>query len=126
MIPCIGATVGGITYYPLYNNQAMFRMQDSYPGDVLDQLKENSKASFQLAFDIFRLLCEEGEAVRKFYGYEPGQLPDWETAEQTYSPSDTMTMKTAIYAAVTLGCTREFDAEEEVDLILLELKKTNE
>lgn len=126
MIPCIGATVGGITYYPLYNNQAMFRMQDSYPEDVLDQLKENSKAGFQLAFDIFRLLCEEGEAVRKFYGYEPGQLPDWETAKRTYSPSDTMTMKTAIYAAVTLGCTREFDAEEEVDLILLELKKTNE
>lgn len=125
MIPCIGAMVGGVTYYPLYNNQAMFRMQDSYPEDALDQIQENSKAGFKMAFDIFRLLCEEGEAVRKFYGYEPGELPDWETAKQTYLPSDIVTMKNAVYAAITLGCTREANVDEEVDLILLELKKKN-
>lgn len=125
MIPCIGATVGGVTYYPLYNNQAMFRMQDGYPEDVLNQIQENSKAGFQLAFDVFRLLCEEGEAVRRLYGYEPGALPDWETAEQTYLPADVFTLKNAIFSAVTLGCTREVDVNEEVDLILLELKKKN-
>lgn len=126
MIPCIGAAVGGRTYYPLYNNQAMFRLQEDYPEDILEQIQGTSKAAFQAAFEVFRLLCQEGEAVRRAYGYEPGELPDWEEAQRDYLPIDILTMKNAIFAAVTLGYTREANVEEETDLYLLELKKKNE
>lgn len=125
MIPCIGATICGVTYYPLYNNQAMFRMQDTFQDNVLEQMQENSKAGFRLAFDVFALLCEEGEAVRRHYGYEPGALPDWDEMQQTCLPADVILLKNAVYAAITLGCTREVDVAGEVDLTLLELKKKN-
>lgn len=126
MIPCVGVTIGGVTYYPLYNIQAMFRMQDDLPEDFLEKITDNTKASFELAFRIFSILCEEGEAVRVHYGYERSPLPDWEEAQWSYLPADITAMKNAVFAAVMLGLKKEVDLDEEVDLILLELKKKNE
>lgn len=126
MIPCIGVKLCEETYYPLYNINAMFRMQDEFPQDVLDKIQENTEASYELAFRFFRMLCEEGEAIRKKFGYEAGKLPDLNEAKYSYLPADITTLKNAIYSAVTLGCTREVETNEEIDLILLEQKKKTE
>lgn len=126
MVPCIGVAIRGQKFYPLLNNEAMFRMQDEFPPDVLDQIsKDDTKAGFKLAFDVFRMLCEEGEAVRRFYGYEPGPLPEWEEASLTYLPNDVVAVRTAVYQAITVGYGGELaeEAKEEVDIWLLELEK---
>ena len=126
MIPCTGVAIRGQTFYPLLNNKAMFRMQDEFPPTVLDQItNDDTKAGFKLAFDVFRMLCEEGEAVRRYYGYEPGPLPEWEEAEITYLPNDVVAVKAAIYQAVTIGYGGELedDTPKEVDIWLLELEK---
>ncbi|MCD8200367.1 MAG: hypothetical protein LUD25_05410 [Coriobacteriaceae bacterium] len=114
--------IGGNKYYPLYNNKAMFRLQ-AMPEDTLNAINENTEASFKLAFDVFLMLCEEGEAARKHYGYEAGTLPKWEDAEYDFGAGDISEMKSAIYAAITIGCGREIPEDADVDLTLLEAQK---
>lgn len=126
MIPCVGVVISGKKYYPLMNNGAMFRLQESFPPDVLDKISEDdTKAGFKLAFDVFSVLCEEGAAARRYYGYDPGPVPVWEDADVTWLPRDIKSMKAAIYMAVTLGYTSERPATEDddIDLELLELEK---
>ncbi|MCD8322385.1 MAG: hypothetical protein LUC89_05815 [Oscillospiraceae bacterium] len=127
MIPCIGAEIGGVMYYPLFNNNAMFRLQEEpFPDDVMEKLNENTKAGFKLAFDVFRVLCEEGNAIRARYGYEKGPLPDWEAFQQEFVPADLVKMKNALFAAISMGYTREIPSLEDVDLTLLEIPKKTE
>lgn len=127
MTPCYSVTIAGCTYYPVYNNNAMFRIQDSFPPDYLDQINDNtSKASLELAFDVFRILCEEGEAVRVHYGYAPGSLPEREDMRLAWLPADAQRMRTAIFAALTIGYGQDFPDNEDVDLTLLDLQKKTE
>lgn len=125
MIPCIGAKIQGKTYYPLFNTRAMFRLQDEFPDDILDKINsDESKAGFKLAFDVFSVLCEEGAAVRRYYGYEVGAIPDWEEAELTFLPADNIVLKNAIFCAIASGYGQELkDMEKEVDIWLVELEK---
>lgn len=125
MIPCVGVAIQGVKYFPVLNNEAMFRLQDEFPPDALEQISnEDTRASFKLAFGVFKMLCEEGAAVRRHYGYDPGPIPDWESAKVEFLPMDIVAMRTAIYQAITLGYGRQLDeAPAEVDVWLMELEK---
>lgn len=126
MIPCIGVTIRDNTYYPLFNNRAYFRLQDDFPEDVIDTISDDtSRTGFKLALEVFSMLCEEGNAVRKRYGYEPGAVLNMEDAEYDLMPMDIVKLKNAIYATIAAGYGQELskDETEETDVWLVELEK---
>lgn len=130
MISCVCVTIHKRKYYPLYNISAYFRMDDiQTDGNIMENLSEDTKAGFELAFRVFRILCEEGEAARQHYGYKAGELPDWEDAQFEYSPVDVRRMKDAIFLAVSVGLEQEVPDEQEdkdIDIGLMGIqKKTN-
>ncbi len=122
MIPCIACTIGGVQYYPLYNNNAMFRLQDLFPDGWVDKINGASRGSVELSLDVFSILCDEGRAVRKRYGYADMPI-DLDDLKFACLPADIITIKNAIFAAVTIGTTREVPDLEDTDLTLLELQK---
>lgn len=124
MTPCIGVTVCGKKYYPLLNIEAKFRLQEEFPPDFMDVIaNEDTKASFELAVRVFHVLCENGNAVRKHYGYEEGNLPDFEELSLLCEAADIVKLKTYVMMAINKGVGVEIESDEDVDLTLLEYQK---
>lgn len=127
MIPCYSATVCGVRYYPLFNITAMLRINERFGDDAIKAIDGDGEDAYCNILSMFSILSEEGEAVRKAYGYENGDVmpDDWNAAKAEMSPADIVTMKTAIYAAITLGCDRQVmelgeDGDRDLELEQLE------
>ena len=109
----------------------MFQMQDKFGGtsQLLEDMKADTREGFSIACGAAALLAEQGELVRRHFGYDPEPILDAETIAATAAPSDIVALKLAIPAAISLGYGREIEPEnDEVDLGLAELneQKKNE
>lgn len=124
MTPCIGVTLCGEKYFPLFNIEAKFRLQEEFPPDFLETIaNEDTRASFELAARVFSVLCEQGNAARKHYGYEEGKLPDFAELSMLCESVEINRLKMYVLTAINKGSGVEIESDEDVDLTLLEYQK---
>lgn len=119
----------GQPYHLAFNGMAMCEFNDRYGGvdKALDEAQGNTKKAFETLCEAFAIVAEQGELLRRSFGYSHTEIPDAETVRVIIDPMDALKVRDAILKAVMLGFNREIDSEEDTDLVLLELaqKKTN-
>ena len=127
----VKVSVGRQEYYLAFNGEAMFAIRDKY-GDaetLMEKMKPDTRESFEIVCDVIALLSEQGELVRRYYGYERADIIKAEEIRQLAQPADIIGLKMAIPRAIALGYGRDIEPEkdDEIDLGLVELnqKKTH-
>ena len=123
--------LAGRVRYLAFTGEAMFQMRDKFGGtsQLLDNMKADTREGFSIACEAAALLAEQGELVRRNFGYDPEPILDASTIAATAAPNEIVALKLAIPAAISLGYGREVEPEnDEVDLGLAELntQKKNE
>ena len=116
--------LAGRVRYLAFTGEAMFQMRDKFGGTskLLDNMKADTREGFSIACEAAALLAEQGELVRRNFGYDPEPILDASTIAATAAPSEIVALKLAIPAAISLGYGREVEPEnDEVDLGLAEL-----
>ena len=117
------------TYYLVFNGAAMFEFDDHFggAGNLLDAVKTVKKDTIERLCEATAILAEQGELVRRTLGYDKGPIPTLEQIKTVATPLDVIGMRTAVINAVMAGYGREIEADEDTDLVLLELsqKKTS-
>lgn len=122
--------LAGRTRYLAFTGEAMFQMRDKFGGTtkLLEDMKADTREGFSIACGAAAILAEQGELVRRHFGYDPEPILDAETIAATAAPSEIVALKLSIPAAISLGYGREVEPEnDEIDLGLAELngqKKT--
>lgn len=125
MKKCITVEVAGKTCHLIYNNQAMFDLQELFPDkkDFQEAIAGDTKEHYEATIKVFLLMAEQGELVRGYYGYPAEKVPSEEHLTKTADQGDWIKMKNAIYSAVVLGIQHHVDPIEEIDVDLLEFQK---
>lgn len=116
----------GQTYHLCMNGAALFDIYDKYgsKGFVTDAIKGTGKKSFLATCWMLAKLCEQGELVRRYQGYDHGRIPTERDFLLMLAPMDVPKAKRAIEEAVRLGFRAEEPEEKKaVDLGLQELQK---
>lgn len=113
-----------------FNGAAMFEIEERFGGatKLLDELSDG-REGFDKLCQATAILAEQGELVRRHFGYEPGPMLTEETVRALATPKDIVLLRQAVINAVMQGYGREVtDDQEEVDLGLAELeqKKQND
>ena len=122
--------LAGRTRYLAFTGEAMFQIRDKFGGTtkLLEDMKADTREGFSIACEAAAILAEQGELVRRQFGYDSEPILDAATISATAAPSEIVALKLSIPAAISLGYGREIEPEnDEVDLGLVELngqKKT--
>lgn len=124
MKQCITVEVAGKTCHLIYNNQAMFDLQELFPDrkDFQEAIAGDTREHYEATIKVFLLMAEQGELVRGYYGYPAEKVPSEEHLRKTADQGDWIKMKNAIYSAVVLGIQHHVDPIEEIDVDLLEFQ----
>ncbi len=118
--------LAGRTRYLAFTGEAMFQLRDKFGGtsQLLEDMKADTREGFSIACEAAAILAEQGEFVRRQFGYDPEPIIDAAAIAATSAPSEIVTLKLAIPAAISLGYGREVEPEnDEVDLGLAELNE---
>lgn len=116
----------GQTYHLLLNAAALFDLYERFGdnGDLLDQMVGANRAAFDNTCYILVKLVQQGEAYRRFMQQEPAPMLTLAQVQRSFSPRDILRAQDAIRRAFSAGFARDTeDAEQDVDLGLLELQK---
>ena len=118
-------TVEHSTYYLALNGAAMFEIRDRYGSTtlLLEALEQDTGEGFQVACEAAAILAEQGELVRRQFGYTAGEIPDAQTFALLVEPYRLGALKNAVIRAITIGYGREITApgDDEYDEGLAEL-----
>lgn len=122
-------TVAGVTYYLVFDGEAMFMLRDIYGGTqlALEAIEPDTREGFAATCTIAALLAERGELLRRRLGYDSGAIPEKDDFLLAVSPFEIVELKRAIMTAIELGYGREVTTPgDEIDEGLAELnqKKT--
>lgn len=125
MQKCIKYTFCARELWLMYNAAAMFEVVEMTGGaDKLEGiiLAKTPEAVDKL-FDIFLCLAKNGNAARKYIGYDCDELPDKDAVAALTTVDDIARMRDAVMNAIIAGVGRETQNSEdaEVDLGLEEL-----
>lgn len=124
-------TLQGKTYYLCLNAAALFAIYDRFPEakSVLEPMGAQGKAGLDATCAILAILSTHGELVRRFEGYDKGEMPNEGYFREMLSPMALVEARAAIRRAAALGFGREVEDEENrhedgaVDLGLEELNE---
>lgn len=122
-------TLQGKTYYLCLNAAALFAIYDRFPEaeSAAEPLSAPGKRGFEAVCAYLAILGTQGELVRRFEGYDKGEMPTEGYFRTMLSPLDDVAARAAIRRAIDLGFGREIEDEETqhedgaVDLGLQEL-----
>ena len=109
----------------MYNGAAMFDLYDLYPNleELFNSVMQNTRESTDKLLDVFLILAENGEAARKYIGYDIDKLPDKAELYALSAADDIGRMRVAVADAISAGLGRDVTHEdEEIDLGLQELE----
>ena len=118
--------------------EAGCRFVSSYPGTPSTEISEYASEyeeiyaewapNEKVACEAAAILAEQGELVRRQFGYTAGEIPDAQTFALLVEPYRLGALKNAVIRAITIGYGREITApgDDEYDEGLAELhqKKT--
>lgn len=115
----------GEEYHLAFNGAAMFEIDEKYGGaaKLLDALDQPGQVGFKSLCAAVTLLAEQGELVRRHFGYDAGGMLSEEMISTLATPNDVIAMKQAVIKAITLGYGRDIESDDEVDLGLIELNQ---
>jgi len=118
-------TLNGKNYYLVFNGVAKFAI-DELCGEQLiwDLILPGTSEAHSYLCKAVSILAEQGELVRRYYGYDHGEMLAAEEALLFIKPDDISSLKLALNKAIARGYGREIeDDEKEVDLVLQEIQK---
>lgn len=126
-------TLQGKTYHLCLNAAALFAIYDRFPEaeSAAEPLSAPGKRGFEAVCAYLAILATHGELVRRFEGYDKGEMPTEGYFREMLSPMDDVAARAAIRRAIALGFGREVADEETqhedgaVDLGLQELNAKN-
>ncbi len=122
---CIKYTFCSRELWLMYNAAAMFKIMDIVGGadKLSDVLLSQAPEAVDKLFDVFLTLAENGNAARKYIGYDCCELPAKDAVAALTTVDDLHRMRDGVINAISAGVGREITAEEdvEVDLGLEEL-----
>lgn len=110
-------------YHYLFNATAYFETQEKYPDGTSEALWTNNKDTVKNLCWFLQLLSEQGELMRRAMGYDKEETFKADEAIPLFMPRDVLIARSIIEAAITNGMKNTEDEEEEVDVVLVELKK---
>lgn len=120
-------TIDGREYPLCLNAAALFDLYARFgdKGSLLDHIEGSDRKAFYNTCGMLAKLAEQGELVRRYQGFIPGDIPTENQLRLVMGPLDVINAKAAIRRAVAVGFGREIreEQEERVDLGLLELQK---
>lgn len=122
-------TLHGKTYYLCLNAAALFAIYDRFPEakGVLEPITASGKRGFEATCAFLSILSTHGELVRRYEGYDKGNVLNEGQLRVSLSPMDMVEARAAIQRAVALGFGREVEdtanqhEDGAVDLGLQEL-----
>ena len=115
----------GKLYYLSFNGAAMHMASDLGVQDLTEPITNKGREYFSTLCKIAAIMIEQGELVRRYMGYDPGNVIDASTLEIAITPYTDITLRNAMMQAVVDGYSSEIRQTDEVDLGLLELQKKN-
>lgn len=88
MQQCIKVEVAGRTCHLIYNNQAMFALQEKFPQgkDFMESMSGDTRENYEAMLTIFEVLAEQANLVRSYYGYPPEEVPDTDAIRMVADP----------------------------------------
>ena len=119
-------TVAGVTYYLVFDGEAMFALRDIYGGTqlALEAIEPDTREGFAATCAIAALLAERGELLRRRLGYDSGAIPEKDDFLLAVRPFEIVELKRAIMTAIELGYGREVTTPgDEIDEGLAELNQ---
>lgn len=114
------------SYRLMYNGAAMFALNEKFPGleGVFETIMESTPSGTDALYDVWLILASNGEAVKKWLGYEAVPLPEKDELAAMSAVDDLARMRDAVAAAIMAGLGREYESKAKViDLGLEELEK---
>lgn len=114
------------SYRLMYNGAAMFAILEKYPElkGMFDVILASTPSGVDALYDVWLILASNGEAVKKWLGYESLPLPEKEELAVMTTVDDLARMRDAVAAAIAAGLGREFETQAKViDLGLEELER---
>lgn len=112
------------TYYLCFNGAAMFEINDLLgERQIVDLLTDNTVQGYRLTCKVLSILSEQGEAARRYLGYDVQKPLTVDEILSIASPADVLLMKNAIMKAVAIGYGKEINEDDEIDTGLIELQK---
>lgn len=114
------------TYRLMYNGAAMFALRDKYPDmdKAVEEMLSNTPSGADCLYDVWLILAENGEAVKRWLGYEAIELPRKDELATLTTVDDLGRMRDAVVGAIAVGLGREFETKAKViDLGLEELER---
>ena len=125
----VKATIGGNEYVLIFNGQAMFEIEDIFKSatEMVNAISKPGGDGFEALCKASSVLAEQGELVRRYYGYEAMEIPSEEWIRMSLQPIEVPKLKTSILNSVVLGFKKEVSEKDDVDLDLIEItqKKTS-
>lgn len=124
-------TILGKEYHMALTTEAMFHILETLevnqPVQVFEKISETSRQGLQDVCKIASILCEEGEAVRKYQGKDKGTKIGKKLEDDLKKASfgELIALKNSLMEVINEGFKREI-VEEEVDEGLKELEKKEE
>lgn len=119
--------LNGKTYHLCMNGAALFDCYDKFgtKGEIIDHISKPTKKGFYNTCWLLAKLSEQGEAVRRYMGYEAKKPLDENYCRLMLKPVDVVDAKLKIMVAINLGFLRT-EEEKEFDpwLAEIEQKKT--
>lgn len=95
-------TVAGVTYYLVFDGEAMFMLRDIYGGTqlALEAIEPDTREGFAATCAIAALLAERGELLRRRLGYDSGAIPEKDDFLLAVRPFEIVELKRAIMTAM--------------------------
>ena len=116
-------TFDGKDYYLSYNVMAVHQIYDLGIEDLSAVMSGRGSKSFEQVCRAAEIMIQQGELVRHYLGYDPGNVITAETLMLSLGIKDDMALRSAMMSALLDGLKSETDERQEVDLGLLELQK---
>lgn len=116
-------TFDGKDYYLSYNVMAVHQIYDLGIEDLSAAISDRGAKSFEQVCRAAEIMIQQGELVRRYLGYDPGNVISAETLMLTLGLNHDFALRRTMMEAVLDGLRSETDERQEVDLGLLELQK---
>ena len=104
----------------------MFALIDKFTSleGAFEAAMTSTPSGVDALYDVWLILASNGEAVKKWLGYETVPLPEKEKLAAMSNVDDIANMRDAVAAAIMAGTGREYESKAKViDLGLEELEK---
>lgn len=115
----------GVTkeYHLCFTCEALLRLTENHSmSDIQQAIMSDDKEGYMTLLKTLLILSEQGELVRRYYGYAPSEMLSLDDLEGLENMGNILTMRYAAISAMVEGLGKDED-KKEVDVGLAEIRK---